>query len=131
MRSLVPVALAARLLIACTPSAVTPVPDASDAAPGTLHTYVCPVIDGGPSWACTDGINTPVGTCASYGCRPVDTTSVTVTHSPGGTGTRVPVCDVRGQVGCLLRRRMQLEREPDHDRMLLGLWAVRGCVLSP
>jgi predicted small lipoprotein YifL len=50
-------------------------PDASDAAPpaiidgGTLHTYTCPVGNGGASWTCQDGLTTPVGTCAKYGCR--------------------------------------------------------------
>jgi hypothetical protein len=63
----------ALLIGGCTP-AVSPSPvDASDAAPvptGTLHTYTCSVVDGGPSWACQDGVTQPVGTCELYGCKP-------------------------------------------------------------
>lgn len=52
-----------------TPSPVTPQPDATDAvAPGVLHTYTCPVNDAGVAWTCQDGVTTPPGTCASYGC---------------------------------------------------------------
>jgi hypothetical protein len=51
-------------------------PDASDASPparidgGVLHSYTCPVGDGGAAWTCQDGLATPVGTCAGYGCVP-------------------------------------------------------------
>lgn len=57
----------------CTPSTVTPPPDASPPpAPalegGSLHSYRCAV--GDASWTCSDGLTVPVGTCPSY-CVPV------------------------------------------------------------
>jgi hypothetical protein len=55
--------------LACTTPAVSPAPDASDAAIGTIHTYTCP-LDGGLAWTCSDGLNSPVGSCPSY-CVPI------------------------------------------------------------
>ena len=65
----------------CTPSAVNPPPDGSDASParidgGTLHSYTC-ALEGGIAWTCQDGLTTPLGTCPMY-CVP--TTTVTVTR---------------------------------------------------
>jgi hypothetical protein len=57
--------------LGCTPSAVTP-----DAAPpalldgGSLRSYICP-LEAGIAWTCQDGLTTPIGTCARYGCQPV------------------------------------------------------------
>jgi hypothetical protein len=48
------------------PSPVSP-PDATIEG-GTLHSYSCPVSDGGAAWSCQDGLTTPVGTCLTYGC---------------------------------------------------------------
>jgi hypothetical protein len=68
--------LAALALAACSRPPVTPGPDASDASPapvlegGALHTYRCPVGPDGGAWTCQDGLTTPVGTCAAYGCVP-------------------------------------------------------------
>jgi hypothetical protein len=58
------------LIAACAPTPVTPVPDASDAAPGVSRSYRCTVSEGGAYWTCSDGVTTPTGTCASYGCVP-------------------------------------------------------------
>lgn len=71
------VLLVAILGTACPPAPVVQPPDASDAAPparidgGSLHTYICPIGDGGAAWTCQDGLTTPVGTCAGYGCKAV------------------------------------------------------------
>lgn len=64
--------------VACNPppSPAPMPPDASDAAlppiidGGYLHSYRCPVGDGGSSWSCQDGLTTAVGTCARFGCVP-------------------------------------------------------------
>lgn len=71
-----PAWIAGLAFTACTQAPVTPPPIDG----GALHSYTCPVSDGGPAWSCQDGLTTPVGTCAQYGCRPLDVTTVTVTR---------------------------------------------------
>jgi len=57
----------------CTPSPVNPPPDGPPPAPaidgGSIH-YTCH-LDGSVMWTCQDGLTTPIGTCAHYGCVPV------------------------------------------------------------
>lgn len=60
------------LLVALLASTCTPVPQKPPPVldGGSLHSYVCPVGDGGAAWTCQDGLTVPVGACAAAGCVP-------------------------------------------------------------
>lgn len=68
MRALFVILLMAAGCSHCTPAAQ---PTYACADGGKVREYTCPVGDSGERWNCEDGCESPVGTCESKGCVPV------------------------------------------------------------